>query len=266
MTRTQTIVLLSAVALFLILFFGFDTKPGKHKDIEKKRELDASSTDISSLLEVAKKEMDASQSTEVMTLESALESASSDSAKAEISRQLSRAFYQFGQPGMSGHYAEKVAEFNSTEDAWSIAGTTYLLCVQQENEQKVRSFCAERAVQSLEKAASLNPANPQHKVNLALVYAENPPQDNPMKGILMLRDLNEQYPKNVSVLTQLGRLAIKTSQFDRAVQRLEEAISVEPDNAAANCLLAKAYEGQGDAGKAAGFQSKCEKLTKGGSQ
>jgi cytochrome c-type biogenesis protein CcmH/NrfG len=196
----------------------------------------------------------------VAALEGSVENTSQDSAKAEAYKELSSLWYQLEKPGIAGYYAEKVAEFVRNEEAWSVAGTTYSICLQREQEEKIRSFCTDQAIQALEKAASLNPENIQHKVNLALVYAENPPKDTPMKGILMLRDLNEQHPDNVLVLTQLGRLAIKTSQFDRAVERLSRAVELEPSSKTATCLLAQAYEGLGDAAKATDFKSKCEKL------
>src|SRR5690606_5723955 len=106
-----------------------------------------------------------------------------------------------------------------------------------------------------------NPSNLQHQVNLALVYTENPPSENPMKGILMLVNLNKQEPENVMVLNQLGRLAIKTGQFEKAIERLSKAIELEPDNLASNCLLAKAYQGTGDQAKASKYQTQCEQLS-----
>ena len=146
-------------------------------------------------------------SASVLALENDVEKASSDTAKAAAYRQLSSQWYQMEKPGIAGYYAEKVAEITRDEEAWSIAGTTYSLCLQREQEEKIKRFCTEHAVQSLEKAVSLNPDNMQHKVNLALIYAENPPKEMPMKGILMLIDLNKQHPDDVLVLTQLGRLA-----------------------------------------------------------
>ncbi|MEK7256661.1 MAG: tetratricopeptide repeat protein [Bacteroidota bacterium] len=260
MNKAQWLVVSLAVAVFLALYLGFDTKPGKHQEIENKRSLAQTSTDISVLLMEAKVGMSAQASATVLGLEAELDKAPSDSLKAELYKQLSSAWYGFEKPAIAGFYAEKAAELLKNEEAWSIAGTTYSICLQKEEEEKIRSFCTQHAVQALENAASLNPSNPQHKVNLALVYTENPPQDNPMKGVLMLRELNEQYPKNHAILTQLGRLAIKTGQFDRAVQRLEEALSVEPEDPNAICLLAKAYESVGNAAKAAELNAKCEKL------
>ncbi len=260
MNKGQWILILTAALLFAVLYFGFDTKPSKQKDVEKQRASSFASTDINAMLVDAKATLPTQATASVMALEGDLEKAVQDTAKASAYRELSSLWYQLEKLGIAGYYAEKVAEITRDEESWSIAGTTFSICLQREMEEKIRSFCTDHAVQALEKAASLNPANLQHKVNLALVYAENPPQDTPMKGILMLRDLNEQHPDDVLVLTQLGRLAIKTSQFDRAIERLTRAVELEPGNKAATCLLAQAFEGKGDAAKATDFKAKCEKL------
>jgi predicted Zn-dependent protease len=132
--------------------------------------------------------------------------------------------------------------------------------VQRSEEEKVRAFCTNNAVEAFENAISLNPSNISHQVNLALLYAENPPSDNPMKGITMLLDLNREHPENVLVLNNLARLAIRTGQYDRAIERLEKARSIEPDNANTSCLLAQAYEGSGNTEQAEAFGEQCRKL------
>jgi cytochrome c-type biogenesis protein CcmH/NrfG len=108
-----------------------------------------------------------------------------------------------------------------------------------EKEEKVIEFCANRAIQAFENAISLDPSDITNKVNLAVCYAERPPQNNPMKGILMLIDLNKKHPENVPTLSTLGRLGIQTGQFEKAVARLELALQIEPKNIKVNCLLAQ---------------------------
>ena len=76
-----------------------------------------------------------------------------------------------------------------------------------------------------------------NEVNLALTYVEVPLEDNPMKGILMLRELNENHPENVTVIMQLARLSLQTGQFDKAVERLEKVIELRPSSANAYCCL-----------------------------
>jgi len=80
-----------------------------------------------------------------------------------------------------------------------------------------------------------------------------------MQGILMLKELNDKYPNNVSVLNQLGRLAIQTGQGEKALERLTKAYELDPKNGATICMLASAYEITGDDTNAVKFQTLCEK-------
>ena len=57
MNKTQWVVVASAVVLFSVLYFGFDTKPSGHRDIEEKRSLSAVTTDAGSLVLEAKKSL-----------------------------------------------------------------------------------------------------------------------------------------------------------------------------------------------------------------
>jgi tetratricopeptide (TPR) repeat protein len=261
MNKKQWIVIASAVVLFSVLYFGFDTKPSSHRTIEEKRSLAAVTTDAGSLVLEAKKSLGPQQAALLNGLEAEYKASKSDSAQVEILKQLSSNWYKFERPDIAGYYAEEVANLSGDEEAWSIAGTTYSICLQRQTDEKVKDFCTERAISALETAASLNPSNLQHKVNLALVYTEQPPQDNPMKGILMLVEMNKQYPENVSVLTQLGRLAIKTGQFEKAIERLGKAAELEPTNRMVNCLLANAYSSVGNQERADFFNKNCEALS-----
>ncbi|MBK7605446.1 MAG: hypothetical protein IPI15_18140 [Saprospiraceae bacterium] len=60
-----------------------------------------------------------------------------------------------------------------------------------------------------ESAISLDPKETNHRVNLATIYAESPPKDNPMKGIMMLLDMSKSEPENITVMNTLGELATK---------------------------------------------------------
>lgn len=125
-------------------------------------------------------------------------------------------------------------------------------------EPEIRETCAKHAIKAFESAASLNPENVQHRVNLALIYAENPPPDKPMTAALMLRELAEKHPNDPAPFNALGRLAIKTGQWQKAVERLERAWELDKNNPNTPCLLAKAYEGLGDTGKASEFAKRCK--------
>ena len=257
MNKAQYLAIISALVLFLGLYFGFDTKTDKQKTAEHSRSLQAESTGFETLLADAKAHLEAGQSSQVAQQEQLLENADTDAQRAVVMKRLSRLWYEFGQIPVAGGFAEQVAELENTDSAWSVAGATYYNGLVGSQDPVVRSYCASHAVKAFESAASLNPAQPEHRVNLALVYAENPPPDNPMQAVMMLRELEGKHPDNPAVFNALGRLAIKTGQWQRAIERLEKAWSLDKKNPNTPCLLAKAYEGAGNTTKANEFAGIC---------
>lgn len=262
LTRLQAGVLAGAMLLFALLYFGFDTRSPQIKQVEKKRVLAVASTDPLVLLKEAKSQLAPTAQHEIVAAEVDLQSATDTAARVEALKQLSSVWFQHGYPELAGHFAEEVARLAPSGESWSIAGTTYLLCIQGQKPEKVRDFCTQRAIEALESAASLEPDSLRHRINLALVYTENPPPDNPMKGIQMLLSLDNEHPNNPMILNQLGRLAIKTGQYERAIQRLESALAQAPNNRTTICLLAQAYEHAGMKDKAAQFENRCNELSR----
>jgi len=258
MNRNQILLLVGGVLLFLLLYFGFDIIPQKSKDLEKSRSLNIESTGINNLLKDAMATLDAQQKSIIEAINLDIEKSSKDTtALIERIKSLSGTWYEFGFPAISGSYAEDIANMLKTDESWSMAGTTYAICVKNSEDPKVKDFCSKRAVKAFENAISIAPENIDHRINLAICYVDNPMQDNPMQGILMLRELNTKNPKNVAVLNQLGKLALQTNQNERALERLETAISLEPENQTTICLLATAYKTVGNTTKADEFSNKC---------
>lgn len=257
MNKTHYSVLLAALALFLLLYLGFDTKTDKQETVQQSRSLQAESTSFETLLAGAKEHLQPAQAAQIADVEKQIEQAASDEARIPGLKTLSGLWYRFGQIPVAGGIAEQIAELENVDTAWSVAGATFYSGLAGSQDQTVRSFCATHAVKAFENAASLNPENPEHRINLALVYAENPPPNNPMQAVLMLRDLEKKYPDDPSVYNALGRLAIKTGQWQRAVERLEKSWSLSKKNPNTPCLLAKAYEGSGNTIKAQAFLEIC---------
>lgn len=258
MNKSQIFVITGALLLFLLLYLGFDTTPPKLKSLEKSRNLNIESTSVSNLIKDATPKLNKEQKSIVDAINLDLENSGKDSIKRmEILKSLSGTWYDLGYPSIAGTYAEEIANMQKSEDAWSVTGTTYALCVKNETDQKIKNFCSKRAIKAFESAISLAPQKIEPRINLAICFVDNPDQNNPMQGILMLRELNTKYPENVAVLNQLGKLALQTNQIDKALARLEAAISLEPDNMNTICLLASAYSDAGNEAKANEYKKKC---------
>lgn len=259
MSKLQSIVLVAGLGLFSLLYFGFSPIPKNMVGLESKRSMASAATNINNLIRDVQDKLTADQKSYLITLEKEVEGSENESNRVGLLKRLSGKWFEYQQPHIAGFYAEKVAEIENTVDAWSITGTTFAGAFKGDFEDKVKDYALERATASFENAISLDPTAIQPKVNLALCYVEHTPKDNPMKGILMLIDLNKENPDNPLILTNLGRLAIQTGQYDKAIERLGRAVEIEPENRNANCLLAQVYGQMGNKEKSDFHLDKCKK-------
>lgn len=256
--KAQIGALLAATALFFGLYFGFDTRPGKNRVIDHSRAIQGEQISFENILKQAKSSLTPEKAQKLEPLEQQLQSDSSENGKTAALKKISAFWYDTGHLAVAGEYAEQVAETENADSSWSVAGALFYNALTTEKETAIRDFCASHAVKAFENAASLAPEKVEHRVNLALVWAENPPPDNPMKAVLMLLDLEKKYPDSPAVYNALGRLAIKTGQWQRAVERLEKSWSLNKNNPNTPCLLAKAYEGAGNTEKSTEFAALCK--------
>lgn len=259
MNRHQSLILISASVLLILLGFVLDTKPRKHQLVEKSRVSSFETISINALVEESRIKLPPAKQTYVQTLEAEL--TGNDTADLSTLEILSGTWFDVDAYAMAGYYAERIAKIRNDSESWALLGTTCLTGIMKSTSDKEKEYCFQKAVPALEVAASLDPDNINHRINLALCYAELPPDDKPMHGIQLLLGLNEKYPENPAVLTQLGRLAIKTGQFDRAIERLTVAVRLNPEGVAAQCLLAEALDGAGRTEEAVVAQKKCSELT-----
>ena len=256
MGRAQWIAAGITAILLVVTYVACPVRPPELEDGFNESPLEA--TGLESLIRAARGELNPAQMATLATLEDRLKSQTDDEERNDLLEQLAGEWYQAGHPAISGIYAKQIAENLNTENAWSIAATTFTICLQREDtDDKARQFCASQAEQAYQAVISLAPDNVNHRINLALTYTDAPPKNNPMKGILMLRDLEASYPTEARVYTTLAQLAIKTGQLDRAAERLEKAVELEPDNPDALCPLARVYDQLENTEKSAIFAARC---------
>jgi len=260
MTRLQWTVILASALLLAGLYFGFDTKPKDQKAIETKRIIEGAPTDFASLENAAKAAIKPADLNRLDALAAKAAAEKDEKAKLALLKELSGGYFEAGSPILSGKIADEIAEIEKTDASWSIAGATWQIAGTNAKEQGAHDFCGKHAVAAFENAVSIKPDDIGHQVNLAAVYADFPLPENPMKAVLMLRDLEAKHPDNPLVFNALGRLAIKTNQWERAIARFEKSISLDPKNKQANCLLAEAYRGAKQETKAAEQEKRCQEL------
>ena len=255
LTRSQIYSILAFLSLLLILA-AFRTKPKDLLEREKNRSLNLQSTNANILIQEAVPDLRETYKTRIQILEAQLSSANEEQA-AQLYKDLSSVWFESGNPSIAGHYAEEVATLEETAEAWGLAATTYALCINRSEKEKEKEFCLAKSLNAIENAITLAPEEIDYQINRGVILAENPPPDNPMKGVLLLLDLNKKYPKNVSVINNIAKFALQTNQLERAEQRLLGALEIEPNNKITNCLLTEVYLAMGQKDKSLVFQEKC---------
>lgn len=257
-SKSQSILVVASIAIFCFIYFGMSTIPKEQKAVGMSRATNIEATGIQNIVTSSKKALSKEQLNIIEALQTEYHDAKSDNDKTERAKSMASKWYEFGVPIVSGYFAEEIAKIQNTKEAWSIAGTTYQIGMKSSSEEKEILFAKGRAVKAFENAISLSDNNINDKINLALIYVDNP-DTNPMQGIQMLLKLNENNPDNVQIMNKLARLAIRTNQTEKAIIRLEKAIGLEPENNNSICLIAQAYAQAGNEVKAKEFQDKCKK-------
>jgi tetratricopeptide (TPR) repeat protein len=130
-------------------------------------------------------------------------------------------------------YAENLAtQFPSVRTYFATADAYYDVFSFAMNEQKVKN-AAEKARIFYEKILGQEPENSDAKVKLGVTYTITA---TPMQGIKMIREVLEKEPDNQLALFNLGLLSMQSGQYERAVERFERLLVINPKDINA-CLL-----------------------------
>lgn len=258
MANRQWITVSVFMALFLLLYFGCDTKSNKTKTLEKSRELNFETVSISVQRENAVTKLQEPEKQELLYLEQqAMHADSMDRIK--MFEKLSGFWYANKGYLLAGDYARRIADTRNDAQAWSISGSSHFICAKNVTNEDEKTHCLRRAIQSFENAISIDPGNVDAKINLALCHVDFPTEDNPMKGIQQLLSLQKSNPDNTSILLQLARLGIRTGQYEKAQARLLNVLELEPNNKEACCYLVDIASNTGDTENIEQYQQCCIK-------
>lgn len=241
MRKQQVIYLGIALVALTVLYFGFTNRPKEARALETSRALTMEEFTVSGLTKELEGVLEPEKVSQVHYLEAQLQMAGDDSTRIEALKSLSGFWFAEKQPIIAGLYAKQVAEAVSSAESWSIAGTTFAGAFSGEMDPKKKAFAREQAVRAFENAISMEPGNVQYRINQALCYVEVPQQDEPMKGIQLLAGLANSNPESPLPPYHLARLAVRTGQWDRAKDRIDQAIALSPGDKKVICLAAEIY-------------------------
>jgi len=235
MNKLQIAILVGSIGLFSLIYFGSSIiDPNKSETVAS----DTLTED--ELLLFANSTIQGGVKKQIKVLRDSLQKVVVDIEKQELYKELHVLWYNQSLFGVSGIYAEKIADFEQTDTAWSIAGVNYARALYIYDDQRIKNFFYDKAVNSLETVLRKNPNFNSAKQNLANIYIDHSP--NVMQGVLMMRDLLKSEPNNIDAHMRLADLSFNiTKDYPKAINRLKIVLEIQPDNQKAKNMLAECY-------------------------
>jgi tetratricopeptide (TPR) repeat protein len=195
-----------------------NNKPAPKKDAPAPKQEGISMEGIS---KTAKESLKDDQKGYISSLEMQLES---NPNQTFLLDSLGKAWDEAQIPALSAWYFEKKAEKLPTEENYLAAAYRYFDAFKIAGDELLRTQLVDKAISSYSKVLEINPKNLNAKTDLGVCYAEG--TSEPMKGILMLRDVIKEDPNHEMAQLNLGFLSVKSNQFDKAIDRFTTVMKI----------------------------------------
>ena len=147
-------------------------------------------------------------------------------------------------------YTAETAKLVNSEKNLTFAAQLILKDLRNEQDIPKRGWKSEQAITLFERAIELNPTNDSLKVGLGSCYVFGKGMagdaQETMKGIQQLLQVVKKDSLNMQAQLVLGIGGVISTQYDKAVDRLQNVVKHEPTNIEAISWLADGYAGKGD--------------------
>ena len=197
-----------------------------------------------SILNGAKTALTANQKISLLSIENQLVKAKSTSDSIKIYKQLTQFWADSAQriePYL--YYTYSAALLENSEKSLTFAAQLLVdNLTTPDAPPAILNWMATNAKVLLDKALIINPNNDSAKINLGACYLFGNISDNPMQGILKVKDVVDKNPKNIYGQLILGMGGKKSGQYPKAIERFITVLKMEPNNMEAMVNLAECYE------------------------
>ena len=252
------------IAFILLYAFGKTTPPAKPIDTTQSSQSgERQSITFDQLLVKAKQKINPTQAQRLLSLENSVKRGDVKDQQLHLYHQLARFWADSAhifEP--YAYYTAEAAKLENSEKSLTFAARLFLDNLMTEGQPAMQTWLGTNAKVLFEKALAINPANDSSKIGLGACYLFGNISDNPMQGILPVREIAQRDPGNVYAQMVLGLGGKKSRQFDKAIERFQIVVQKEPENIEALFNLAECYEEKGDKANAVKWYEAVKKLVK----
>ena len=260
LTKRQIGVILAALVLVVVLY-SMRTTPLKDGSIDivsnPSKDVDSKEFDITAFLDQQKATLNDVQLIELDKITSAgNDQIENTEQQLQYYKTLSTFWSNLNNPFMTAYFTEKEAEIESTSIKWAIVAKEYYGVFNTTDALSLNEYALKMALSCYDKALEIDPVDLNIKANMAMCLIED--SNEPMKGIKVLLDIVKENPNHIVANLNLGKLSIRSGQYEKAVARFETVIDNEPDNQQAYLDLINVYEMLGNSEKVNDYKEQLE--------
>ena len=153
-------------------------------------------------------------------------------------------------------YEAEAARLENSEKSLTFAAHLILENLRNEESDQLKRCKALQAKDLFERSLRINDKNDSTIVGLGACYIFGNIAENPMEGILKVRQVVEKDSTNIYAQMVLGQGSLMSGQYDRAIDRFEKVLALQPVNLEAILLMAEVFERKEDKANAIKWYSK----------
>jgi tetratricopeptide (TPR) repeat protein len=143
-------------------------------------------------------------------------------------------------------YTAEAARLENSENSLTFAAHLFLGSLRTEADGKLKHWKAHEAKDLFERSLKLNGANDSSMVGLGATLLFGEIAATPMEGIQKIREVVQRDSTNVYAQLTLGQASLLSGQLDKAVERFEKVVRLQPKNLEAILSLAETHERNGN--------------------
>ena len=243
MKKAQWIAIIAGLILFSILYI-FVPRTNKKELASTSEAAVNQGVNSKSLIDGAKTSLTADQKIALLSIENQLNTNSKIADSIKTYKALAQFWAKEAQriePYL--YYTYSAALLENTEKSLTFAAQQLVdNFTNPDAPPALQNWMANNAKVLLEKALVINPINDSAKINLGACYLFGNISDNPMQGILKVKEVVDKNPHNDYGQLILALGGKKSGQYEKAIERFLIVLNDQPNNIEAMVNLAECYE------------------------
>lgn len=226
------------------------------KEIKGVPSTEGSLVTIDTILHHAKENLSTSQSSHLSFLENSITRGDVVAQKIHVYHQLAR-FWSDSAKVFEPYswYIAEAARLENSENSLTFAAHLFLENLKREENIALKKWKALQAKDLFERSLKINSSSDSSEIGLGIIYLYGG-IGTPMEGIQKIRKVADENPGNVYAQMSLGHASVISGQFDKAAERFENVLRLQPNNLEAILSFADMYEQSRDKIKAISWYKK----------